>query len=144
MCSQHLSYPRIARQRRRGLSLLEVILAIAILGVALVLIAELIRIGARSADRAKQISMAQIVCDTKMAELSAGVLPLATTSSTQIEEAPGWFYAVDVQSADQIGLLRVLVTINTAESIDTGVNLFSLTRLLPDPNYDPYEPEQTR
>ena len=56
--------------RRRGLSLLEVILAIAILGGAIAAIGELVRLGVRSASYAKQPTQAHLLCDTRMAEIA--------------------------------------------------------------------------
>ncbi len=132
-----------SRIRRHGLSLLEVILAITILGGALIMIGQLIRIGARSAERAKMTSHAQILCDTKLAEISAGALPLESTSGTQVEESPEWYYSVQVSNADQVGLLKVIVTVSeNDEGAVLGGNSFTLTRLLPDPDYDPYTPEE--
>ena len=50
------------RIHRRGLSLLEVIIALAILGLGLATIGELIRIGTDSAKRARQQTTAQLLC----------------------------------------------------------------------------------
>src|SRR5262245_45353897 len=50
----------------RGLSLMEVILAIAILGGALVTIRQLIRIGARSAAQARDLTMSQLYAESEM------------------------------------------------------------------------------
>lgn len=129
-------------KRRNGLSLLEVMLAIAILGVAMVMLTQLIRIGVRSGENAQKISYAQILCDTKMAELSSAVIPLESSSNTDIEEAPGWVYSVDVQDAEQIGLLKVRVVVTQAGFPEGVGRSCTLTRLMPDPNYDPYEPEE--
>ncbi|HMO15458.1 MAG TPA: prepilin-type N-terminal cleavage/methylation domain-containing protein [Pirellulaceae bacterium] len=126
---------------RNGLSLLEVILALAILGLTLGFIGQLLRMGAQSAESSKQISLAQIMCDAKMAELSAGVISLASKAETEFNDEPGWFYSIDVQSAAQVGLLRVKVSVTTAEARINGIVLFSLTRLMPDPDYDPYTAE---
>ena len=130
---------RSARSRE-GLSLLEVILAITILGVAMVMIAQLVRLGVRSAENASQISEAQIHCDAKMAELSAGLLALESTSNTEIEESPGWSYSVDVQNADLVGLLKVRVSVERNDVVGATNRSYQLTRLMPDPDYDPYEP----
>ena len=92
----------LRRNRSRGLSLLEVILAITILGGSLVLVGELIRIGFRSAAEAKLQSEAQIHCDAKMAEVAAGVLPLESSGGNSSEEDPSWVYSVDIENADQI------------------------------------------
>ncbi|MCH7726838.1 MAG: type II secretion system protein, partial [Planctomycetes bacterium] len=65
---------RISSQRaRQGLTLLEIILSIAILSVSLAAIGELLRIGSRSAKDARDLSRAQIHCQSKLAELTAGI-----------------------------------------------------------------------
>ena len=56
----------------RGLSLLEVILAIAILGGSLATIGQLIRIGARNAAEARDLTMAQLYAESQMNRLSSG------------------------------------------------------------------------
>ncbi len=126
-----------ARSNRHGLSLLEVVLAIAILGGALVVITNLVYMGSQSAANVKQYSEAQIMCDTKMAEIAAGVLPAESTSGASIPENPNWVYSVDVQSAQHIGLLLVRVTVQQSPSITSNPTPFTLMRLVPDPNYEP-------
>ena len=122
-------------RQRKGLSLLEVILAIAILGLALVVIGELIRIGFRSATAARLGSDAQMACDTKMAEIVAGVLPLESTSGGTIDELPGWEYSVETQQAEIDGLLLVKVIVQEVDAADPMI--FDVQRFVPDPDYDP-------
>ncbi len=125
------------RQSRAGLSLLEVIVAIAILGGAMVVIANLIYIGSKSAGNVRWTSEAQILCDTKMAELSAGVIPLQSNGMTSIQENPVWAYSIDIGSTNVNGLLSATVTVQQADTT-TGVSpQFSLMRWIPDPDYEP-------
>ena len=72
-------------RRRNGLSLLEVILAIAILGGSLVVIGQLLRSGVTHALNTRLISEGNILCDAKVAELSAGVLELRSYGQTTIQ-----------------------------------------------------------
>ena len=123
------------RFSRRGLSLLEVILAIAILGGSLAAIGGLVRIGIDSALQTRLRSEANIFCDTKMAELSAGVLELRAFSPTPIENEPEWYFTVAVENSTEVGLLHATVTVGQSESEDPL--LVSITRFLPDPDYDP-------
>jgi type II secretion system protein I len=127
----------------RGLTLLEVVLSIAILGMAMVTIGELVRIGYRSAAHAQLVSEAQILCDSMMAEISAGVVPPESSSRTSFELDPRWVYSVEVQAADKPGLLRVHVLVERADAQFADDVAFSLMRFVPDPNYDPaaVEPE---
>ena len=74
------------RSRRRGLSLLEVILAIAILGGALATIGQLIRVGARNAAEARDLTMAQLYAESEMNGIAAGWYPMDEVS----DEKQSW------------------------------------------------------
>ncbi len=121
---------------RHGLSLIEVILALAILGVALAIIGEILRQGFISASEARWRSEAQLLCDSKMAEIASGILPLESASMTSIENNPDWEYEVEVSNAEIDGLLRVQVSVQQA-AVDTNPLIFRITRFMPDPDYDP-------
>ena len=128
-----IKHPR----RRAGLSLMEVIVAIAILGGALTVIGNLVYLGSRAASNTRLFSEAQILCDTKMAEVSAGVLPLQSIGGTPIEENPDWLYSVEVGQAPVTGLLGVTVTVQQSPSVTSTPTPFTLMRWIPDPNYVP-------
>lgn len=121
---------RSDRDPRRGLSLMEVILAMAILGVALAVIGELLRMGFRSSAQARDGAVAQMLAQSKMAEIASGVVPPDPIAATPFEFYPGWYYSIDVQPTEQEGLLTVQVLIE--QESDRPVN-FGLTRWLPDP-----------
>jgi len=121
----------------RGLSLLEVVLAIAIMGVAMMIISNLVSLGSNFASMTKWRSEAQILCNTKMAEISSGVLPLETVSTANIPENPEWTYSIQVQASDLTGLLLVQVAVAPANMQIEKFEPFLLTRLLPDPDYEP-------
>jgi type II secretion system protein I len=128
------------RNDRNGLSLLEVMLAIALLGTSMVVIYQLMGIGYRSAMEAQLQSDAANLVDTKMAEVSAGVLPLENAGGVPIEEAPEWNYSVEVESSDQIGLLRVIVSVERNDEVE--MEGITVVRFMPDPDYDPYALEE--
>lgn len=121
----------------RGLSLLEVILAIAILGTAMAVIGQLMNLGYRSAVEARLRTDAGLLCDTKMAELVAGVLEVKSSSGQAIAEAPGWVYSIDIQSGSQLGLLAATVTVSQDSNQSADPISMSIVRFLPDPDYDP-------
>ena len=58
---------------RRGLSLLEVIFAIAILGGSLATIGQLIHIGARNAAQARDLTMAQLYAESQMNRFASSI-----------------------------------------------------------------------
>lgn len=105
----------------------------------MVVIGHMFNLGYRSALQARQRSDANILCDTKMAELAACVLPANSTGSQQIPENPKWNYSVDIQPSQQLGLLVATVTVQqNAESNAVPISM-SIVRFIPDPDYEPEE-----
>ena len=129
------AHRRISRGRvsRSGLSLLEAMFAIAILGLSLAAIGRLVQLGFQAAGRARIQSQAQMLCDAQMAEVAAGALPLEAVSTAPIEEVLGWLYSIEVQPAEQIGLLVVKVTVQQDADAPLG---YSIVRFMPDPNFE--------
>ena len=126
------------RRARAGLSLLEVVFAITILGAALAVIGQLVQLGMRAGGSSRVQSYSQILADAKMAEIACGALPLESNSGMPIDDAPAWQYSVEVQPAEQIGLLVVQVSVQQTSS-DRPV-LFSVVRFMPDPNFELNDP----
>ena len=121
---------------RRGLSLLEVVLAIAILGGSMVVLSQLINIGHDNAMDARDYSEAQILCDTKIAEVAAGAIASSSVSGADITEAPGWQYTLAIDKASIEGLLVVDCTVSQDPSQFTVPISFRLVRWIPDPDYE--------
>jgi prepilin-type N-terminal cleavage/methylation domain-containing protein len=100
-----------AQTGRRAFSLLEVILSIVILGGCLAILGELVRVGARSARSAQDLTTAQLLCESYMAEMDAGItLPTATEGIIDHYDGSQWAYSVEVEPIEQEGLLEVIVT----------------------------------
>jgi type II secretion system protein I len=123
---------------RRGLSLLEVIIALAILGLGLATIGELIRIGTDSAKRARQQTTAQLLCQNKLEEIRAGILPPESIGPLNFEiyetDQP-WMYTIERQQFDAEGLLQITVTV---EEVTTAIRpmRFFLTTWMIDPELE--------
>jgi len=123
------------KRNRLGLSLMEVILALAIFGVSVAAIGELLRLGTRAASRTRDLTTAQLLCESKMAELAAGILPLQSTSLATIEENPDWIYSVEMLQVEQEGLVSVFVTVQQTEDTIQPVS-YSLVSWMVDPGLD--------
>jgi hypothetical protein len=121
------------RRQRRALSLLEVILAIAILGGALAVLGELMRLGARSAAQARDLTTAQLFCESKLNELTAGIEEPVATSSQPLDESGEWLYTVEPETIDEQGLISIRVTVTQSPEAAARPVLFSLTRWIVDP-----------
>ena len=131
------------RRYRKGLSLLEVILSIAILGGSLAAIGQLVRLGVRNAIDTQIRNDANLLADTKMAEISAGIIELESSSPQEIPENPNWNYKVEMLESDQLGLLLVQLTVSQKDVDEEPVEVI-IHRFLPDPDYDPLATEETQ
>ena len=99
------------RRRNAGFSLIEVLLALAILLACLIVLAQLAAVGRQHAEDAEQLTAAQLFCRTKLNEIVAGVEPLASRGRSPIEQLPGWSYEVTIQPLDREDLVSVQVTV---------------------------------
>ncbi|HVX59139.1 MAG TPA: prepilin-type N-terminal cleavage/methylation domain-containing protein [Pirellulales bacterium] len=120
-------------RRRGGFSLLEVILALAILVAALAVLGELIRSGVRNAQMARDLSRAQVLCETKLSEVFAGVIPAEKTSNSAIAEAPGWQYSIERDASGPSGLIKVHVTVEQDAAQQRYPVKFTLAQWIRDP-----------
>ncbi|MBN2024885.1 MAG: prepilin-type N-terminal cleavage/methylation domain-containing protein [Pirellulales bacterium] len=126
---------------RHGFSLLEVILALAILTGAIAVLGELARVALDSARRARDTTYAQLLCRSKMAEITSGAyhpeavsrVPLGTSTD------PGWsdwLYSIELAPTDQDGLIVVRVTVEENLPPEKRPVRYSLTQWMIDPDYE--------
>ena len=119
-----------------GLTLLEVMLALAILGGALAVIGEITRIGARNAEMARDSATAQRLCENKMAEISAGLTMPQTVTNVPVEELGDqqeWSYSIEIEQLQETGLIGVWVTVQQNPELISRPASFTLTRWMIDP-----------
>ena len=100
-------------QSRGGLSLLEVILAIAILALSMAAIGELIRLGNESAGSAQEVSQAQILCESKLSEIVAGAQQPNPVNRAPLPGDPGWYYSVALGPTENPDVMALTVTVET-------------------------------
>lgn len=124
---------RARRDQRHGLSLLEVMLAIAILGGCVVVIGEFVRLGVRQAEESRDLSKGQLICESKMEEVAAGVLPAESISMAPDEYDPAWLYSITVTPLQDDGLIEVRVSVEQAETTRLHPLTFNLVRWMLDP-----------
>jgi general secretion pathway protein I len=116
------------------MTLLEVILAIAILGGSLAVLGELVRVGARAAQTAQTLSTAQLLAESLVAEISAGVSAPQPAQGV-IDDYGGsrWAYIVQIEQVDQQGLLAVAVLVYEDVDPQQRPVTYSLVRWMIDP-----------
>lgn len=114
------------------MSLLEVIVAMAIFLISLVAISRLTDVGNRQAVEVDLRSQAALIAQSKLAELSSGVLSLTSQSDTPLDDDPDWTWSVE-DTADNIpGLHRVRVTVWRETNL-TGRVSVTLSQYVLDP-----------
>lgn len=129
--------------RKAGFSLLEVILALAILAGSIAVLGEANQMALRSAEVARDLAHAQLLCESKMSEVVVGI-----TSTDPVNNAPfdatmtasldpndsGWLYSIQSQTTEKQGLMMVRVTVTRNLPIARHPVSFALVRWLPDPD----------
>jgi general secretion pathway protein I len=121
------------KSRRRGFSLLEVLLATAILAGSLVVLSELAAIGRIHASTAEDGATAVRICRSVTGAILAGVEPVAPVRQQPVDDEPGWSYSVEVESATRPGLVTIRVTVRQDEAENGRPVEFSLVRWIRDP-----------
>lgn len=98
---------------RAAFSLIEVLLAMAILLLALAAISQLVGIGSDSGLQARFTMRGTRLAESKMAEIEAGAIPLdsATQGGSFEGDDSAWTWACDVQPANATNLHQVTVTV---------------------------------
>jgi prepilin-type N-terminal cleavage/methylation domain-containing protein len=101
-----------ARSARRGLSLLEVLVALAIFLFSLIVVGRLVVMGADTALDVQYQSQAAQLCQSKMAEVMAGVVPLNPQNEVPFDEDPEWTWTLDCEQNNIAGLWNVTVKVS--------------------------------
>lgn len=131
--------------KQAAFSLLEVILALAILGATLAVLSSIALTGTDAAAEAADLAAARLLCESKMAEqlLNPEIppVPMPPTSVGEFDTPDSatfsrFLYSVQILPAAMQGLLAVTVTVNTEEldSVGNPRVSFSLVRWMIDPN----------
>ncbi len=124
---------------RRGFSLLEILLALAILGGSLAVLSQIVGIGGDSASSARDLAFCRLLCQAKLAEtLVSGLTPVAVPSTPiaapdQSSDTP-FFYTLELAPAPVQGMLALRVSVQAMtsdQSMPTAT--YSITRWIIDP-----------
>lgn len=117
---------------RSGFSLMEVLLSTAILVGSSVALIELATIGRKQASAAYDLNRAQLLCQSKLDEIVAGIVPLRTVESQEFEDDSEWLYSVEQTPLMAQQLIEVKVTVFQPENVAKKAQRFSLVRWMPD------------
>lgn len=101
---------RMSRGRRRGISLLEVLVAMAVLVLALVAINRLVDIGTERGADARFHTRGTRLAQAKMAEVEAGLVSVSSETEGQFEgDDAAWSFKVTPEPAGPPNLYTVTV-----------------------------------
>lgn len=126
------------------MSLLEVLASLAIFIFSAYALTQMVDTASNAATKARRLAKAQLLAETKMDEVIAGVLPLSNSSNAITEEVEGWNYSVTVNpeswSAVQdastnesiTGVNTVIVTVNYSMTGAEPIE-YSISRIVLDP-----------
>jgi len=121
-----------SRCDRRGLTLFEVLIALVIFVGAMAAIGQLVANGVRAALQARFQTQAAMMCDAKLAEVVAGIVPL-TAGQAVYPDDPNWSWSLTLAAAPVPGLMRVEVTVQRQASNSKGKVVFTMARYVRDP-----------
>jgi len=128
--------PRVGIRKHRGFTLLEVILALSILAGAVAVLGELVRGGLQNAEAARQLTRAEMLCESVADQVAANAISATSVSGVQCDDDPRFLYSVAVDQANQSGLLSVQVTVVRDLPAEQHPIPFKITRWMVDPGVE--------
>lgn len=117
---------------RSGLTLFEVLISLVIFVGAMAAIGQLVSNGVRGALQARFQTQAALLCETKLAEVVAGIVPL-TSGQGQYTDDTNWSWTLVVTAAPVPGLLRAEVTVKRQGNNSKSAVTFNMARYVRDP-----------
>jgi general secretion pathway protein I len=118
---------------RRGFSLLEVLISLAIFMTAFVALSQLSHNGMRSAVEARLTTKAILRCESKLAEIVAAVEPLEDVTDQPFEDDESWTWSMQTAVGPHADLQNVTITVNYEGANQQASTSFSMSRLIRDP-----------
>ncbi len=128
-----------ATRRRSGFSLLEMLLALAILGGSLGILSTIAMQGADAAREAESLVQARLIAQTQLAVILASGQHPATVPATPVapvdsESTTSFEYQVDVAMTPMQGMLAIRITVRALDA-NGGPHIatYAITRWMIDP-----------
>jgi prepilin-type N-terminal cleavage/methylation domain-containing protein len=126
---------RTQRRRRSGLSLIEVLLALAVFGVGTAALLHSVGAAQRLGGRAHFLNEAVLRCKQIHGQLESGVVAASQTSHRAFADDSRWSWSIAEEPVVETSLVRRTVTVVHHGS--AGEHTFALTRIVA-----PYAPWQ--
>jgi type II secretion system protein I len=116
-----------------GMTLLEVVLAMAIFFGSLAVLSQLVWSGSRAAIQGRLQTQALIRCEATLNEVAVGVIPLQATGNVPFTDDANWTYSIALGETRFPELLLVQVTVAHTGGSSLGNVTQTLTRWQRDP-----------
>jgi general secretion pathway protein I len=125
---------RAVSRGRRGLSLIEVLLALAILVLAVAAISSLVDIGTDRGNDARMYTRGVRLAQAKMAEVESGLIPVTggETDGQFTDDDAAWSYKIFIQPAGPPNLYTV--TVNVLRDASGQQFVVSVAQMMFDPS----------
>jgi type II secretion system protein I len=127
-----------------GFSLLEVLLALAILAGSIAALGEVMRLGDQNAALARDESQAEMLAGSVVSELLSGARQVRAVSSATFNRTadPAWTYSITVVSTNYNELVSVRVSVVQQLAAELHPAHCDLVRWMPNPDYVPPDTSQ--
>ena len=116
-----------------GMTLLEVVIALALFFAAMAAISEILRMGSVSSVKAQLRAEASLLGESKLNEVIAGIVPLTPVEQQSFEDARQWTWTLTVEDDTDVSIKRLLLTVNHLNSAGKSDHEVQFARLLRDP-----------
>lgn len=124
---------RSIRSQRCGMTLLEVVLALALFLAAMSAIAEILRMGSDSSVKAQLQAEAALLGESKLNEVLAGIVPMTPVQSQAFESSPKWTWTLSVEDDTTLSLKHLVLTVQHLNSADKPDHEVKFARWVRDP-----------
>lgn len=123
---------------RLGMSLLEVVLALAILAMSAAILASIARTATDNGLIAHRLATAQILAESKMAEIVTGAIPLQGAVGwmpiTDTVPSGVWYYQLQTEAASRKDMVGVRLSVSDQAGVDENKEVFYIVRWMIDPS----------
>jgi hypothetical protein len=128
-----INRPRsIARSPRKGLTLFELLLALAIFLTSLAALAQLLDSGARAAAQSQLQTEAILRCESKLGELVAGITPIKEVSNQAFDDDPSWSWRLTLTDGPWPNLQLAELQVSHTGQSSLGNSSYTLRRYVRD------------
>lgn len=124
---------RVPRSLRKGLTLFELLLALAIFLASLAALAQLLASGSRAAAQAKLQTEAILRCESKLGEVVSGVEPIKAASKGSFTDDPSWSWQLTATDGPWPSLQLIELQVSRTGQSSLSSSSYTLQRFVRDP-----------